>query len=169
MALELQMAKSSCSGWLFLVVAILFKAVQLPVLSRGFLIKPLSTKVVGQKLRPQSCGCSGNLKMSKAMSVINSIKVPKHMIGQAVACNAYVDYFKQQPGFVSSSFYQASDNESTFSYVNVVVWESQRHVNDVVNAGFENSEGMNRDGFLKVLGKGFPPPIEVFTVIEHDL
>lgn len=145
---------------------------QLPVLSQGFLIQPLTRGAVSRNSSPQSFS-SSDMRMSKAaISVINSIKVPKHMLDQAVTVrNTYVDYFKRQPGFVSSTFYQASDNESTFSYINIVVWESQKHVDDVVNAGFENSEGMNSDG-LKVLGKGFPPPIEVFPgrymVIEHD-
>lgn len=106
------------------------------------------------------------------ISVINSIKVPKHMTEQAITVrNTYVDYFKRQPGFVSSTFYKSADDDSTFNYINVVVWENQEAVDAVVNAGFSNSDGMNRDG-LKVLGKGFPAPIEVFpgrySIVNHD-
>ena len=110
----------------------------------------------------------------KAISVINSIKVPKHMVREAIAVrNNYVDYFKRQPGFVSSTFYQAAeDSQSSFDFVNIVVWESKEHFDAVVNDGFRNSDGMNRDG-RKVLGKGFPEPIQVspgqYVVVENDL
>ena len=108
----------------------------------------------------------------KSVSVINSIKVPKHMVQTAMDVrNEYVKYFKTQPGFVSSTFYRACDDASTFDFINIVVWESEEHMQAVVNSGFDNAEGLNRDG-RKVLGKGFPEPIEVspgrYSVIEHD-
>lgn len=45
-------------------------------------------------------------------------------------------------------------------YINIVVWDSYENFQAVVNAGFENEDGLNDDG-MKVLGKGFPEPIKV--------
>ncbi|MGH1346079.1 MAG: antibiotic biosynthesis monooxygenase family protein [Nannocystales bacterium] len=93
--------------------------------------------------------------------VINAIEVPAEMdeVARQVR-DTYVRYFSEQPGFVGSTFYKALDSGSSYSYINVVVWESQEAFDAVVNAGFNNDEGENDDG-LKVLGKGFPPPIVV--------
>src|SRR5690606_25038393 len=62
--------------------------------------------------------------------------------------------------------------ESSFHYINVVVWTSCEAFEAVVNLGFSVLDGMNTDG-LKVLGKGFPAPISVhpgrYTVIAEDV
>ena len=97
------------------------------------------------------------------ISVINTITVPAGMEQEAEHIRAvYVDYFSQQPGFVGSRFYRAQQRESDGSlrYVNTVVWASQADFDRVVNQGFDHAEGMNADG-MKVLGRGFPPPIRV--------
>lgn len=110
----------------------------------------------------------------KEVSVINHILVPAGMerVAEAVR-DEYVAYFKQQKGFVASTFYRSMDIEQNGSikYVNIVVWQSYQHYENVVNKGFTNPEGENSDGY-KVLGKGFPEPIVVspgkFIVIGSD-
>ena len=83
----------------------------------------------------------------------------------------YVEYFQNQEGYVSSTFYKSINREEddSIKYVNIVVWKSRYHFEQVVNKGFENEDGENEDGML-VLGKGFPEPIRVspgqFTTIE---
>lgn len=110
----------------------------------------------------------------ESISVINTIKVPEGMEAEAEKIrDVYVSYFKKQPGFVSSSFYKSieRENDGILKYVNIVVWESLEAFNHVVNQGFNNDEGQNSDGY-KVLGKGFPKPIEVspgrFISIAED-
>ena len=95
------------------------------------------------------------------ISAINCIEVPKGSEQTAIAVRqAYVDYFRKQPGFISSTFYRASVTKNLINFINIVVWESQAAYDDVVNDGFNNTDGLNKDG-LKVLGKGFPEPIIV--------
>ena len=97
------------------------------------------------------------------ISIINTILVPGGMEAEAelVRCE-YVEYFSRQEGFVSSTFYKSLSNEEdgSIKYVNIVVWQSYSHFERVVNKGFENEDGENRDG-MRVLGKGFPKPIIV--------
>ncbi|GAB3038834.1 antibiotic biosynthesis monooxygenase family protein [Bowmanella dokdonensis] len=98
------------------------------------------------------------------VSVINTIVVPAGMEAEAERVRSvYVDYFSRQTGFVSSTFYKAlnRDDDGALRYVNIVVWASQAHFEQVVNQGFDNAEGENLDG-LRVLGKGFPAPIQVW-------
>ncbi len=107
------------------------------------------------------------------INVINCIEVPAEL--QSVAekiRNEYVDYFKKQEGYVSSTFYKSiHDNEKVIKYVNTVVWKSYEHYKAVVNDGFKNTDGENKDGY-KVLGKGFPEPIKVnpeqYIVLNND-
>lgn len=105
------------------------------------------------------------------ISVINFIQVPENMDEEAVNIRTvYVDYFRKQKGFVSSTFYKSITSDKYTNYVNIVVWESYESFQKVVNAGFDHIDGMNNDGF-KVLGKGFPEPILVtpgqFTIIGN--
>lgn len=108
------------------------------------------------------------------ISVINTIIVPAGMedIAEQVR-NDYVAYFSQQPGFVSSTFYKSIHRESdnAVRYVNSVVWASYEHFQQVVNSGFNNADGENSDG-RRVLGKGFPEPIQVmpgqYVVINQN-
>jgi len=95
------------------------------------------------------------------ISAINCIEVPEgHEETALQTRNAYVDYFRRQKGFVSSTFYRAKTARGRINFINIVVWESEEAYDAVVNAGFENSDGVNADG-MKVLGKGFPEPIAV--------
>ncbi|NRB40464.1 MAG: antibiotic biosynthesis monooxygenase [Pseudomonadales bacterium] len=97
----------------------------------------------------------------KEISVINFIEVPKGMEDEAIQVrNIYVDYFRKQEGFVSSTFFRSLTKDEWHKYVNIVVWKSQEHFKHVVNLGFDNSDGENNEG-MKVLGKGFPSPIRV--------
>ena len=109
---------------------------------------------------------------NKEISVINSIQVPAGYEQTAIEVrNIYIEYFKTKPGFVSATFYKSIHPDTTFNYVNIVVWESYDSFENVVNEGFENVEGLNKDGY-KVLGKGFPAPILVnpgqFQIISID-
>ena len=108
------------------------------------------------------------------ISVINTITVPKGLeLTAEKVRNDYIEYFKQQAGFVSSTFYRSINNEADGSvkYVNIVVWASNSHFEQVVNLGFSHAEGENKDG-KKVLGKGFPKPITVspgqYFVLKQD-
>ncbi|MEQ8245102.1 antibiotic biosynthesis monooxygenase [Fulvivirga sp.] len=108
----------------------------------------------------------------KQISVINSIEVPEGHDEMAIKVrDIYIDYFKTKPGFVSSTFYRTINSENKFNFVNIVVWDSYESFQAVVNSGFENTEGLNEDN-MKVLGKGFPPPIKVspgqFEIIRND-
>tara|TARA_R110002167_G_scaffold16347_1_gene64121 strand:+ start:573 stop:1118 length:546 start_codon:yes stop_codon:yes gene_type:complete len=97
------------------------------------------------------------------VSVINTITVPQGMEKIAEQVRAeYVAYFKEQEGFVSSTFYKSihRENDDAIKYINTVVWQSYAHFERVVNLGFNNDSGENNDG-KKVLGKGFPDPIKV--------
>ena len=97
----------------------------------------------------------------KQISVINFIEVPVGMEKIAVeARGAYVDYFRKQNGFVSSTFYRSVNKDQKEKYVNIVVWDSIDSFNKVVNLGFSNYQGENSDG-MRVLGRGFPEPISV--------
>ncbi len=92
---------------------------------------------------------------------INCIEVPHgHEDAALQVRETYVDYFRRQPGFVSACFYRATTTKDAINFINIVVWESQDAYNNVVNAGFDNADGVNADG-MKVLGKGFPAPIVV--------
>ncbi|MGH1366877.1 MAG: antibiotic biosynthesis monooxygenase family protein [Calditrichia bacterium] len=108
----------------------------------------------------------------KQISVINSIQVPEGMEEKAIAVrDIYISYFKTKPGFVSSTFYKSINDENTFNFVNIVVWDSYESFIAVVNSGFDNLDGLNDDD-MKVLGKGFPHPIVVnpgqFETIRED-
>jgi len=95
------------------------------------------------------------------ISIINIIEVPTGMENTAIdAREMHVDYFRQQQGFVSSTFYRSVNNEQKEKYINIVVWDCYQSYINVVNIGFSNIEGANADG-MKVLGKGFPEPITV--------
>lgn len=97
------------------------------------------------------------------VNVINFIEVPQGMESKAEEVReVYVDYFRRQPGFVSSTFYRSLNRgeNGCIKYVNIVVWDSQASFERVVNLGFANSDGENADG-MRVLGKGFPEPIKV--------
>ena len=99
----------------------------------------------------------------KHVSVINTISVPEGMEAEAeLVRSEYVNYFSKQEGFISSTFYKSLEREldNCIKYVNIVVWASQVHYEQVVNKGFENEDGENNDG-MQVLGKGFPSPIVV--------
>lgn len=108
----------------------------------------------------------------KQVSVINSINVPEGHVETAIKVrDIYVEYFKTKPGFVSSTFYKAINEDSSFNFVNIVVWDSYQSLEAVANSGFGNVEGLNDDN-MKVLGKGFPYPIKVnpgqFETIRED-
>ncbi len=97
----------------------------------------------------------------KPISVINSIVVPPDMVEEAIAIrDHYVSNFRKQPGFVSSTFYRSLNPDNHFNFINIVVWDSQASFDAVVGRGFDNAEGLNDDA-MKVLGKGFPPPIQI--------
>lgn len=99
----------------------------------------------------------------KNISVINTISVPAGMEATAEHIRAvYIDYFRHQDGFVSSTFYKSicREEDNSIRYINIVVWASQAHFEKVVNKGFENELGQNEDGY-RVLGRGFPEPIRV--------
>ncbi|MEP1095157.1 MAG: antibiotic biosynthesis monooxygenase [Cyclobacteriaceae bacterium] len=107
----------------------------------------------------------------KQISVINSIEVPDGFEGIAIELREkYIQYFKKQPGFVSSTFYKSVNKDNKFDFVNIVVWDSYDSFEAVVNSGFQNEDGINDDD-MKVLGEGFPPPIKVspgqFEVIAN--
>lgn len=108
----------------------------------------------------------------KQVSVINSIEVPEGFEEAAIKTrDVYIEYFKTQPGFVSSTFYRSITDENKFNFVNIVVWSSYESFQNVVNSGFKNKEGLNSAN-VKVLGKGFPHPIKVspgqFEIIKSD-
>lgn len=95
------------------------------------------------------------------ISAINCIEVPLGSEETAIAVReAYVDYFRKQPGFISSTFYRASVTNDRINFINIVVWNSKGAYDAVVNSGYDNADGLNKDG-MKVLGKGFPEPIVV--------
>ena len=108
----------------------------------------------------------------KKISVINSIKAPEGHEETAINVrDIYIQYFKTKPGFVSSTFYKSINSDNSFNFVNIVVWDSYKSFQTVVNSGFDNIEGLNDDN-MKVLGKGFPHPIMVnpgqFETIRED-
>ncbi len=95
------------------------------------------------------------------ISIINSIEVPTGMERQAIKIrDEYVEYFRQQAGFVSSTFYRSINEKNKFNFINIVVWESYDAYNAVINAATLDNSGENNDG-MKVLGNGFPEPITV--------
>lgn len=97
----------------------------------------------------------------KEISIINIIEVPIGMEENAIeAREVYVDYFRKQKGFVSSTFYRSVNEGQKEKYINIVVWDSYDSYINVVNIGFSNVDGENSD-HMKVLGRGFPEPIVV--------
>lgn len=108
----------------------------------------------------------------KPISVINSLEVPPGYEEMAIEVRErYVRYFRQQPGFVSSTFYRSINPDNKVNFVNIIVWDSYESMQAVVNSGFQHAEGINDDE-MKVLGQGFPPPIKVlpgqFEVIGNS-
>jgi heme-degrading monooxygenase HmoA len=88
------------------------------------------------------------------ISVINIIDVPEGSGDQAIAVRErYANYFRTQPGFVSSTFYRSSNPKSPRRYINIVVWDSNESYEAVVAAA--------TGGEMKVLGDGFPEPIVI--------
>jgi len=78
----------------------------------------------------------------KQISVINFIEVPEGMEETALEVrNTYVDYFRKQSGFVSSTFYRSVNENKKQKYVNIVVWDSIDSFNKVVNSGYSNDQG----------------------------
>lgn len=103
--------------------------------------------------------------MTQRVHVINYIEAPRHMVETAIQVRGeYVAYFARQPGFVESVFYRERCEDGAdpdvLKFVNIVVWDSYASFEAVVNRGFADAEGVNEDG-MKVLGRGFPPPIVV--------
>ena len=97
----------------------------------------------------------------KEISIINIIEVPEGMHEQAIEVREiYVEYFRKQKGFVSSTFYHSVNEEQKEKYINIVVWDSYENYTNIVNLGFSNEKGINSEG-MKVLGRGFPEPITV--------
>ncbi|WP_419904265.1 antibiotic biosynthesis monooxygenase family protein [Kiloniella sp.] len=95
------------------------------------------------------------------VNAINCIEVPPGSEDKAIEVREiYINYFRKQPGFVSSTFYRASTQNDNINFINIVVWETQADYDTVVNKGYDNPDGLNEDG-MKVLGKGFPAPIVV--------
>ena len=79
--------------------------------------------------------------MSKEITVINFIEVPIEMIDEAIAIrNRYIDYFKVQKGFISSTFYRSIQEDTFHKFVNIVVWDSEESFKSVVNLGFKNHQ-----------------------------
>jgi hypothetical protein len=108
----------------------------------------------------------------KEISVINYIEVPEGVEHEMERVReTYVDYFRKQSGVVCLILYREMNavNVEGTRYINIVVCDYYNSFQAVVNAGFENDEGLNDDG-MKVLGKGFPAPIKVspgqYEVIE---
>lgn len=55
----------------------------------------------------------------KEISIINIIEVPEGMHNQAVEVREiYVDYFRKQKGFVSSTFYHSINENQKEKYIN---------------------------------------------------
>jgi len=76
------------------------------------------------------------------ISIINFIEVPEGMHAQAIEVREYyVDYFRKQKGFVSSTFYHSVNADQKDKYVNIVVWDCYDSYLSVVNAGFSNRDG----------------------------
>ncbi len=95
------------------------------------------------------------------VSAINVLEVPEGFEDEAIAVRErYVAYFKQQPGFVSATFYQSINAENRYNFINIVVWVSEQAYQAVVKGAAMHAEGENADG-MKVLGRGFPEPILV--------
>lgn len=108
----------------------------------------------------------------QSISVINVLEVPPGFEAEAIKIREeYISYFRQKTGFVSSTFYRSINSENKFNFINIVVWDSHESFTAVVNSGFDNDEGLNIDE-MKVLGRGFPPPIKVapgqFEIISSD-
>lgn len=69
------------------------------------------------------------------ISVINIITVPEGMEVEAESIRSrYVEYFKKQNGFISSTFYKSisREEEGLIKYVNIIIWESKSHFDRVV-------------------------------------
>ena len=95
------------------------------------------------------------------ISIINCIEAPLGMEQTAIQVrNQYADYYRKQPGYVSSTFYRSIGIDNKFNFINIVVWESVDAYQAVVNAGFANDPASNTDG-VKITDQGFPDAIKV--------
>lgn len=90
------------------------------------------------------------------------ILIPQWMVSAAELVRiAFVAYFCQQAAFSVLLFSPTKrESDTTIKYINIVVWAAQFHFEQVVNSGFLNEDGENRDA-LWVLGKGLPKPLVV--------
>ncbi|HWR76856.1 MAG TPA: antibiotic biosynthesis monooxygenase family protein [Thiobacillus sp.] len=72
--------------------------------------------------------------------VINPFEVPKGKEGQALAMwDTFAEYFRRQPGYVSSKLHRAINPDARFHLVTVAEWTSPDHF----VAALENPELQN--------------------------
>ena len=84
--------------------------------------------------------------------VINPIVVPEGK--EAIALNIwdhYAEYFKKQPGYISTKLHKSLDPKAKFHYINVASWKT---ADDFMKA-LNNEE-------IKKIGDGFPKDMPHF-------
>ncbi len=84
--------------------------------------------------------------------VINPFEVPKEKESEALeSWDKFADYFRKQPGYVSSKLHKAVNPEARFHLINVSEWESPQYF----EAAVSNPE-------VQKLAEGMSPEIKYF-------
>ena len=86
------------------------------------------------------------------ITVINPFEVPQGREDETLSMwEAFAEYFRKQPGYISTELHKAIDPSSRFLFVNIAKWESA----DAFQSALNNPE-------LMEVAKGLPSDIPHF-------
>ncbi|MBT8368742.1 MAG: antibiotic biosynthesis monooxygenase [Deltaproteobacteria bacterium] len=67
--------------------------------------------------------------------VINPFEVPEGKEDEALAMwDKFADYFRKQPGYVSTKLHRAMNPDARFHLINIAEWESVEHFQAALNS-----------------------------------
>jgi heme-degrading monooxygenase HmoA len=73
----------------------------------------------------------------KSITVINTIEVPQGREDEALSMwESFAEYFRKQPGYISTKLHKAINPDAKFHLVNIAEWEST----DAFQAALENPD-----------------------------
>ena len=85
----------------------------------------------------------------RSITVINPFEVPQGREDETLSMwEAFAEYFRKQPGYISTELHKAIDPSSRFLFVNIAKWESA----DAFQSALNNPELMD-------VAKGLPSDI----------
>ncbi|MEJ2143413.1 MAG: antibiotic biosynthesis monooxygenase [Gammaproteobacteria bacterium] len=74
------------------------------------------------------------------ITVINPVEVPEGRENEALEMwEAFAEYFRKQPGYISTKLHKALNPDAKFHFINIAEWESA----DAFQAAISNPELMD--------------------------